>query len=328
MNHRGVHLKSRRQHRTALLLAAATITCVANAQAQSNVAVSGYLDIGVFRDTADKWNVGTIGRSHLQFAGTEDLGGGLAATFKLRTRLDLDTGANEGAGSKPFWHGESTVGLKGGFGAVRLGRALDAIQSQDWAFDAWENNVRVASPAWDLWHWNYSADPHGGGSGRVANAIFYDSPTLWDTAFHLSYSPETQDGDLNRTTAVSAVYAAGPLKALLGLGRNSVGATERSLGLRGKLDNLSLMGMFNLTRRNGSEAKTMTLGAVYAFDLFRLKGGWGQADVDSVKKEKLASVGADYALSKRTSVFADIASKRFPSTGTKQTYGAGMSHSF
>lgn len=50
--------------------------------------------------------------------------------------------------------------------------------------------------------------------------------------------------------------------------------------------------------------------------------------MDGVKKEKLASVGADYVLSKRTSVFADIASKRFPSTGTKQTYGAGMSHSF
>jgi len=321
-------LKTRRYQRPAVLFAAASLAFMAHAQAQSNVTISGSLDAGVFRDTADKWNVGTIGRSHLQFAGTEDLGGGLAATFKLRTRLDLDTGANEGAGSKPFWHGESTVGLKGGFGALRLGRALDAIQSQDWAFDAWENNDRIASPAWDLWHWNYSADPHGGGSGRVANAIFYDSPTVMDTAFHLSYSPERQDGDLDRTTAVSAVYAGGPLKALLGYGRNSAGATERSVALRGKLDALSLMGMFNVSRLNGSEAKTTTLGAVYAIGLLRIKGGWGQADVDGVKKEKLASVGGDYALSKRTGVFADFASKRFPTTGTRRAYGVGLTHSF
>jgi predicted porin len=321
-------LKPARHPCHALLIAAAAIACTSNAQAQSNVNISGYLDAGVFRDTADSWNVGNIGRSYLQFAGTEDLGDGLAATFKLRTRFDLDTGATEGAGSKPFWHGESTVGLKGGFGAVRLGRALDAIQGQDWAFDPWENNDRIASPAWDLWHWNYSADPHGGGSGRVANAVFYDSPTLMDTALHVSYSPETQEGDLHRTTAVSVVYAGGPVRALLAYGRNSAGADERSFGLRGNVGDLSLMGLYDVTRLNGSEAKSTTLGAVYAFGQFRFKAGWGQADVDGVKKEKLTSVGAVYLLSKRTSVFADVASKQFATTGTHSTYGVGMSHSF
>jgi predicted porin len=54
----------------------------------------------------------------------------------------MDTGALEGAGSKPAWHGETTVGLKSGIGALRLGRAVDAIQSQDWAFDAWGNFSR------------------------------------------------------------------------------------------------------------------------------------------------------------------------------------------
>lgn len=321
-------MKPIRYQRHAALFAAAALACAANAQAQSNVNISGTLDVGVYRDTADTWNVGTIGRSHLQFAGTEDLGNGLAATFKLRTRFDIDTGATEGAGSKPFWHGESTVGLKGGFGALRFGRALDAIQGQDWAFDPWENYDRIASPAWDLWHWNYSADPHGGGSGRVANAIFYDAPTLMNTAVHLSFSPETQSGDLHRTAAASAVYAAGPLKALLGYGRNSAGATDGSLGLRGNLGALSLMGLYNVSRLNGSKAKATTLGAEYSIGQVSLKGGWGQVDVDGIKEEKIASVGAAYALSKRTSVLADLASKRFPGTGSKSTYGLGVTHSF
>ena len=311
-----------------VLVAGAALGC-SIAHAQSNVTISGSLDAGVFRDTADKWNVGTIQRSHLQFAGTEDLGGGLAATFKLRHRLDLDTGTPEGNGSKPFWHGESTVGLKGGFGALRLGRALDAIQGQDWAFDPWENYDRIASPAWDLWHWNYSADPHGGGSGRAANSVFYDSPTLADAALHVSYSPETVTGDVAKTRAASLVYNSGAIRALLGAAKNSAGATETSIALRGQLDALALMGLYNVSKSaTGSRAKTTTLGATYAMGLTTFKAGWGQADVDGVKKERMFAFGASYSLSKRTSVYGDAASKRFADVGTKRVYGVGLTHSF
>ena len=316
---------ARRVH---LLFAACAAVGGGAAQAQSNVAISGSLDMGVFRDIADRWNAGTIQRSHLQFAGTEDLGDGLAATFKLRTRFDLDTGTIEGNGSKPFWHGESTVGLKGGFGALRLGRALDAIQSQDWAFDAWENYDRITSPAWDLWHWNYSADPHGGGSGRVANAIFYDSPAFANTALHVSYSPETVPGDETKTRAVSLVFNNGSVSALAGAAKNSAGESESSLGLRGSVSAFTLMGMYNVSRSGGSKAKTTTLGATYDIGLTTLRAGWGQVDVDGIKEERMASLGASYALSKRTSVYADAASKRFPDVGSKSAYGVGITHGF
>lgn len=299
------------------------------AAAQSNVTISGSLDVGVFRDAAGMKNVGTIQRSHLQFAGTEDLGSGLAATFRLRHRLDLDTGTTEGNGSKPFWHGESTVGLKGGFGALRLGRALDAIQSQDWAFDPWENYDRLASPAWDLWHWNYSADPAGGGSGRVANAVFYDSPKVADFSVHISASPESPAGAVTKTRAAALLYNNGTLRALLGSGKNSAGATETSLGLRGNFGSVGVMGLYNLSESAAaSKAKVLTLGATYAFGATTLKAGWGQADVDGVKQERLTSVGAMYSLSKRTSVYADLASKQFATTGTKQVYGVGLTLSF
>jgi predicted porin len=299
------------------------------AWAQSSVTISGSLDVGVFRDTAGAKNVGTIQRSHLQFAGTEDLGNGLTATFRLRHRLDLDTGTPEGAGSKPFWHGESTVGLQGGFGALRLGRALDAIQSQDWAFDPWENYDRIASPAWDLWHWNYSADPVGGGSGRVANAVFYDSPKFAGFSVHLSGSPESPEGAVTKTRAASVLYNNGTVRALLGTGKNSAGATETSLGLRGNFGAVSVMGLYNLSESAaGSEAKVTTLGATYALGATTFKAGWGQADVDDVVKERLLSLGAKYALSKRTSVYADAAAKRYPADGTKHVYGAGLTHSF
>lgn len=311
------------------VLAVATALGCGIAHAQSNVAISGGLDIGVFRDTAHNWNVGTIQRSHLQFAGVEDLGNGVAATFKLRHRLDLDTGTPEGNGTKPFWHGESTVGLKGGFGSVRLGRALDAIQSQDWAFDAWDNYDRIASPAWDLWHWNYSADPRGGGSGRTANSVFYDSPAVAYTTLQVSYSPESVAGDVAKTRAASLVFNNGAIRALIGAAKNSAGAKEASVGLRGKIAALTLMGLYNVSESaSGSEAKVATLGATYALGSTTLKAGWGQADVDGVKRERLFSLGAAYSLSKRTSLYADAASKRFVNQGSKGTYGGGITHSF
>jgi predicted porin len=312
-----------------LLAAIAIMQIGAPAAAQSNVTISGSLDIGAFRDTAGVKNIGTIQRSHLQFAGSEDLGNGLAATFRLRHRLDLDTGTPEGNGSKPFWHGESTVGIKGGFGAIRLGRAPDAIQGQDWAFDPWENYDRLTSPAWDLWHWNYSADPAGGGSGRVANAVFYDSPKIADFSLHISASPESPAGAVTKTRAAALLYNNGTLRALLGSAKNSAGATETSIGLRGNFGTASVMGMYNLSESAaGSKAKVVTLGAMYELGATILKAGWGQADVDGVKKERLTSVGAKYSLSKRTSIYADLASKRFPTTGTKQVYGVGLTHGF
>lgn len=314
---------------TRILLSTGLLLGAGSALAQSSVSISGTLDVGVFRDKASVTHLGTIKRSSIQFAGTEDLGGGLSTTFKLVQRLDMDTGALEGAGSKPAWHGETTVGLKSGMGALRLGRAVDAIQSHDWAFDAWGNFSRVASPAWDLWHWNYSADPVGGGSGRLANAVFLDSAKFSNVSMHLSFSPEKPTGADGRTRAASVVYNDGTTRAMLGAGKNSSGAKETSIGLRSSLAGVTLMGMYNVSESvAGSKAKVTTLGATYALGATTLKAGWGSANVDEVKRQRVVSVGANYSLSKRTSAYVDFASKRYVVDGTKRVYGVGLTHAF
>jgi predicted porin len=311
-------------------LLAGLAACCLTAHAQSTVTVSGSLDTGVYRDTSDDWNVGSIQPSHLQFSGSEDLGSGVSAVFNLRTRMEMGTGAVEGNGSKPFWHGESTVGLKSAtWGLLRFGRALDATQNEDWAFDPWENYDRVASPAWDLWHWNYSADPHGGGSGRVANGVFYDSPSLSGFSLHVTGSPETVDGDKTKTRAASVVYESTMFKAMVSNGRNSANDTETSVGLRGNFSTLSLMGLYNFSKTDaGSRAKVWTMGAMYGLGATTLKAGWGRGDVDGAIVERLFSGGVSYALSKRTTVYAELADKKLVDTGHKTVYGAGMTHSF
>ena len=300
------------------------------APAQSNVGISGYLDIGVHRDIKKAWNVGPIQPNNIAFTGTEDLGGGLAATFRLSHRFDPDTGGIEPT-NKPFWHGESTLGLKGSFGSLQFGRRLDAIYANDWAFDPWYNFDRVASPAWDLWHFNFPSDPKGNNGtaefGRLNNGIFYDSPAISGFSLHLSGSPETSAGDASKPYAAAVQYKNDLLRAMVAHGTNSAGNTEAFIGLNASFSKLGLMGVYDVTKAGSSKAKSTTLGGTCTMGPYTFRAGWGQVDLDGVKAEKVYAAGGIYALSKRTSVYVDFAHKVFP-TQSANTYGVGMAHSF
>jgi predicted porin len=316
---------------TALLFASLT------AHAQSSVNISGLIDLGVYRGFDKVKNVGTIQRSNLAFSGTEDLGGGLAATFKLSHRFDADTGTPEGVGSKPFWQGESSVGLKGAWGSVRLGRALDAVWANDWAYDPWYNFNRIASPAWQYWHYNYSSDrTSNNGSpeyGRLANGIFYDSPTLNGFAVHVSgaFENSTAPGaGTGNNTGVSLNYDQGPISLMLATSKNSSDDTVTFLGANYTIGSLSLMGAYDRSKFEAaldSIAKVYTLGAIYKLGAADLKAGYGRLDLDGAKSQFLG-LGGDYWLSKRTSLYAS-AGRNKPSTGESKTaYGVGVAHSF
>jgi predicted porin len=300
------------------------------AYAQSNVTISGYLDVGVYRDTSHTWNVGPIQRSNIAFSGSEDLGNGLSAIFMLSTRFDTGTGALESA-NKPFWHGESTVGLKGNFGTIKFGRRLDAVNSQDWQFDPWYNFDRVASPAWDTWHYNFPSDPRGNNGtpeyGRLNNGIFYDSPSFGGFALHLSGSPEKSEGDTRRPLGTALTYKGGNLAAMAAHSRNSAGNTDNLVGAKVTVSSVALMAAYNVSKAGASKAKALTTGIEYTIGATTLKGGWGQVDVDGVKQVKVLGGGAFYALSKRTTVYGEIAHKKFP-TDSANTYGLGIAHSF
>ena len=309
----------------------------AGAHAQPSVTISGLIDVGVYHGFDEKKNVGTIQRSNLAFSGTEDLGGGLAATFKLSHRFDADTGQPEGAGSKPFWQGESTVGLKGPWGSVRLGRALDAVWANDWAYDPWYNFNRISSPAWQYWHFNYTSDrTSNNGSpefGRLANGVFYDSPSFGGFAFHLSGAFENSGAPgagTGNNTGASVNYDQGPVSLMLAQSKNSSDDTVTFLGAKYTIGSLSLMGAYDRSKFEAavdSIAKVYTLGAVYTFGAASVKAGYGRLDVDGAKSQ-FVGLGGDYSLSKRTSVYVSAGRNR-PSSGDSATaYGAGVAHSF
>ncbi|RQO64204.1 porin [Variovorax sp. KBW07] len=74
--------------------------------------------------------------SRLGFRGTEDLGGGLAASFWLEAPISNDDGATGVASFKR----RSTVSLSGGFGELRLGRDYTPTFWNDTVFDPFGTN--------------------------------------------------------------------------------------------------------------------------------------------------------------------------------------------
>jgi predicted porin len=321
--------------RQSLAVALASLGAAGPALAQSSVVINGLIDIGVYRDTSKTWQVGPIQRSNIAISGTEDLGGGMAATFRLSARFEPDTGQLEQA-SKPFFHDESTVGLKGGFGHVRLGRALDAMYAHDWKFDAWGNFDRIASPAWDIWHYNYPSDPTANAGtpdyGRINNAVFYDSPSFYGLTVHLSTAANENVRGIglespDQPWGATLLYTGEMLGAMVARERNSRGDEDTFFGLRGTLGDFSLFGAYDRSESLMSVAKAYTASAQYVIDRITLRAGFGQLDLDGERAQRTYTASAGYALSKRTSVYVDFARKYYPDRDANM-YGVGVAHSF
>jgi predicted porin len=106
------------------LIALAVMAAAGAASAQSSVTLFGIVDatissysVGGGQHTTALSNSG-YNSSRLGFRGTEDLGGGMAASFWLEGSLANDNGNAAGFN----FQRRSTVSLSGGWGEVRLGR--------------------------------------------------------------------------------------------------------------------------------------------------------------------------------------------------------------
>ncbi|WP_418125836.1 porin [Variovorax sp. 160MFSha2.1] len=118
--------------------------------------------------------------SRLGFRGTEDLGGGLAASFWLEAPITADDGAT---GISTFAR-RSTVSLSGGFGELRIGRDYTPTFWNDTVFDPFGTSGVGANLIFTANGYNaetYGAKDTGGFGGnqnyaRASNSIGYFLP--------------------------------------------------------------------------------------------------------------------------------------------------------
>jgi predicted porin len=197
------------------------------ASAQSSVTLSGRLDAGLVYTQkvapgGSKANFTRGLNNFINFGVTEDLGGGMRALGTVNMRFEPGTGFAETSGgqARPLFQGETTVGVAGGFGTVRFGRATTALNTPNAGqADPWGTATVAAS----VYAPGYVVEYGAGGEGRVSNAIFYTSPSISGLTLSASFSPvkAARTGGFTKTPlSVNALYTAGPLTVGLGTENN------------------------------------------------------------------------------------------------------------
>jgi predicted porin len=330
--------------------------------AQSSVTISGIMDVGVTYNSAvvsgnNKLNLGAANNNRIIFSGVEDLGGGMAATFAAQMRFDPTSGGTEVGGARPLFQGESRVGLRGGFGAIRLGRGLTALQAPNGGYiDPWG----VSTVAGSAYATGYATDYVAGGEGRT-DAIFYDTPNFSGFQGSLSYSPRKVA--LTGTTpfskgliSLAATYNNGPIQLLIGQENNRYGDSLFNLGgnynlgvakiyagigrVKGGTVNERAGVAFTAPSSNyGSGGANATpvkadakisifsIGAAIPVGAATIRVGYSNINPDvkqfaTDKTDSKLGLGLEYALSKRTALYTDFASttrKNNLATGLKST---------
>ena len=140
----------------------------------------------------------SAGNSRLGFRGTEDLGGGLKAVFQLESVVAVDSGAAGSATS--FWNRDTFVGLRGGFGIIRLG-LMDTVFKQygDTIGVLGVSSGTPMSSSNLLRKVGFGTSNNSRFHERRANSIRYDSPNFGE-GFEVGVQVATNEGPVAGVT--------------------------------------------------------------------------------------------------------------------------------
>jgi general bacterial porin, GBP family len=302
----------------------AGLTYVNNVQAASG---AGY-------EKASAWGVtgGNVQMSRWGMRGTEDLGGGMKAIFTLENGFDVTNGSSLGGtgfGRQAF------VGLSTQAGTVTLGRQTDSVVDYLGPLSAtgtW-GGTYFAHPG--------NMDNLNGDAYRINNSIKFQSANYSGFSFSGLYGFSNAAGSFaaNRAYSIGAGYTNAGLKigaaygqsngagsnaagAITDFGFNVGDARERNFGIGASyaVGAMTFGALWTQTRDdahsvggsliannyevNGHYALSpaLSLGAAYTFTNAKLSDGFG--DSTRVRYHQFG-VQTDYALSKRTDIYAE-----------------------
>lgn len=327
------------------LLALAALGVFAGAaMAQSSVTLYGLIDANVGKDVGKEDKRMSQGASsRLGVRGVEDLGGGMQAFFQFEHRFtpvngQINPGTVSGVAGKTFWQARSYVGLRGGFGDVRLGREYNG---------AFFHGEVVADP----WGWDTVASQAAitGGSVTQTNvnrAITYTTPNMGGLTATVQIAESNDNGGVNATAdqadgltslksaekrpfSLGASYAGGPLSVGFGYA-NPGDADDKWMSLRGSYDMgaVKLWGFLgNGTNAANAKVKSWMLAATAPVGAGQFRAALSQRETGNTKDISMLALGYHYSLSKRTVVYADFA-RNSKVADEKIGYDFGVKHSF
>jgi predicted porin len=191
------------------LIAIAWSGCAAAQSVGPQVTLFGNVDGGFYhRRLAGETSVnrvdgGLMSVSRWGLRGTEDLGGGLAAEFNLTSHFRLDTGETgrhpgDTAANRVFTLA-SWVGLRGGFGSIRLGRIPSGTFVNTLQFSPLADSTGLGP---FMMHTYVTGQAilaaHGTSDGPWNNSVAYTTPVLSGFTGALQYAPSEGGTDGRR----------------------------------------------------------------------------------------------------------------------------------
>ncbi len=323
------------------LIALAAVAATGAAMAQSSVTIDGIVDLGAVKPINQKGvrlDAGN-GASQIRFRGTEDLGGGLKANFTVAMRFSPESGGLDGnANGRPLMQGESTVGLSGGFGSVKLGRALTAFQMGVNTTDPWATLTQATVA---VLPGSYATDPvanaDSAGLGRT-DAITYMSPNFGGFTANASFGFKNSNAQANNGAVKQAEnlvslwlgYAAGPLYIGGGYEQNRSDHDVTALLATYDFGVVKIGGGFSNIDVVARKESAWNLMATVPLGAATLKFGYGKAKVkNGADFQKKLGMGVDYALSKRTTLYANYGRNNIVTNNVSKTgYDIGIKHAF
>lgn len=352
------------------LVAVAVLVAAGAASAQSSVTLFGIVDAtfaygkaGVAKRT-QLTNSG-YNSSRLGFRGTEDLGGGMSASFWLEAGVNNDSGAgqatnlnNQASGTlsgaaqaaRPgdiglTFNRRSTVSLAGGFGELRLGRDYSP---QFWNFTVFDpfgtNGVGTTQ--------TLGSSLGGPTIVRASNSIGYFLPNMGGLYGQIQTSlGENASNAANKKdgngTGLRIGYAAGPINAAFAYSSTKYATGNiKSTNFGGQYDLgvAKLMAHVNRDKVNGgAKGSGYLIGALVPMGAGEIRASYSQGKTDAAgtPKTKKFAIGYVHNLSKRTAVYGTYANLKNSGgasaalngsianvNGKSGGYDVGIRHSF
>jgi predicted porin len=240
------------------------------AHAQSSVTLYGLIDEGLnFTNNAVtsagsgqayRLQSGDVVGSRWGMKGTEDLGGGLAAIFKLESGFNASTGASQQGGR--LFGRQAYVGLASqNYGTLTLGRQYDPTidlfsaltASGNWAGDVGATPFDNDNTDWDF---------------RVNNSVKYVSPTVAGFTGEAMYAFSNATGFTdNRLLSVAGQYQYAGLTAVAAYMR----VDHPGAGTVGAVGNDSVF--------TGAYQQNVDAGLAYKFKSVQVAATWSHTDV-------------------------------------------------
>lgn len=323
----------------ALLLGAAVASLPVHSQ--SSVSIYGIVDQGISkandgttpgamlpgRGPVDTLVMKAGNTSRIGFRGHEDLGGGMYARFQMEHRFAADTGAPSNA--NVFWLGRSVVAVGSkSWGEIYMGReyspAFWVALNADPTYWSYVSQLGAAYT-----YAGYTAVPAAVEATNIrwANAIGYKSPGFGGLTFELQHAL----GENNRSnnTSGNIQYKNGPL--WVGAAFDRLDSANHMELVAGGYDFGAVYPTISYARAKGGvngDAKSLSVGIRVPTGFGRVYAQAGTHRPASNLDSTMFGAGAEYNLSKRTLVYANLGSAKRDGSTRTTAFDIGVKHTF